>query len=161
MHLVPTFGTPAPANSIPEGTTGSTITRHYPAKLLEFFKSDSRFLFPSKKNTGSVLCTPSKNFKPFEKAPVTVREINSRPELSGKFATISHVEYQIQITRLKIRQKSSFRAPRLLNSPPGDSTAYQFLHRLINSQVANRVAKNDASLALSPIFRYASIESPL
>ncbi|GFV53204.1 uncharacterized protein TNCV_1065631 [Trichonephila clavipes] len=45
--------------------------------------------------------------------------------------------------------------------PPGGATAYQLLHRSINRQVSNRVAKNDAHLALSPTFRYVSIESPL
>ncbi|GFW39022.1 hypothetical protein TNCV_1830141 [Trichonephila clavipes] len=37
--------------------------------------------------------------------------------------------------------------------------AYQLLHRSI--QVTNMVARNDANLALSPTFRYVSIESPL
>ncbi|GFW32891.1 transposable element Tc3 transposase [Trichonephila clavipes] len=46
--------------------------------------------------------------------PVTVPVIDNRPELSGKVATISHIGYQIQIARLKIRQGSSFHAPRLL-----------------------------------------------
>ncbi|GFU94200.1 uncharacterized protein TNCV_2963001 [Trichonephila clavipes] len=44
--------------------------------------------------------------------------------------------------------------------PPGGATAYQ-LHRSINRQVTNMVAKNDIKLALSPTFRYDSIESPL
>ncbi|GFT48293.1 hypothetical protein TNCV_4708591 [Trichonephila clavipes] len=47
------------------------------------------------------------------------------------------------------------------SSPPGDATAYQLLHRSINRQVASVVAKNDANLALSPTFRYVSIESSL
>ncbi|GFV27369.1 transposable element Tcb2 transposase [Trichonephila clavipes] len=34
--------------------------------------------------------------------------------ISGKVGTISHIRYQIQIARLKIRQRPSFRAPRLL-----------------------------------------------
>ncbi|GFV85829.1 hypothetical protein TNCV_2004491 [Trichonephila clavipes] len=46
-------------------------------------------------------------------------------------------------------------------SPPGDATAYQLLHRSINRQVANVVSENDANLALSPTFRYVSIESLL
>ncbi|GFX99045.1 hypothetical protein TNCV_4809931 [Trichonephila clavipes] len=45
--------------------------------------------------------------------------------------------------------------------PPGGSTVYQLLHSLINHPVTNRVAKNDANLALPPTFRYVSIESPL
>ncbi|GFT22368.1 hypothetical protein TNCV_3273511 [Trichonephila clavipes] len=32
--------------------------------------------------------------------------------------------------------------------PPVGATAYQLLHRSINHQVANRVTKNDANLAL-------------
>ncbi|GFW57775.1 uncharacterized protein TNCV_2926941 [Trichonephila clavipes] len=47
------------------------------------------------------------------------------------------------------------------SSPPGGTIAYQLLHRLINLQVANMVAKNDANLALSPTFCHISIESPL
>ncbi|GFV69208.1 DUF4817 domain-containing protein [Trichonephila clavipes] len=47
------------------------------------------------------------------------------------------------------------------NSPPGGTTAYQLLHRLINRQVAIMVAKNDTDLALLPTFRFVSIESPL
>ncbi|GFV03799.1 hypothetical protein TNCV_1877471 [Trichonephila clavipes] len=43
---------------------------------------------------------------------------------------------------------------------PGDAIAYQLLHRSINQQVANVVAKNDANLALSPTLNYVSIESP-
>ncbi|GFX84374.1 hypothetical protein TNCV_4134841 [Trichonephila clavipes] len=39
------------------------------------------------------------------------------------------------------------------DSPPGGTTAYQLLHCSINHQVANRVTKNDANLALSPQFR--------
>ncbi|GFV06775.1 hypothetical protein TNCV_1611881 [Trichonephila clavipes] len=48
----------------------------------------------------------------------------------------------------------------LLLFPPGDATVYQLLHRPINRQVANRVAKNDVNFALPPTFRYVSIESP-
>ncbi|GFY23693.1 hypothetical protein TNCV_2789261 [Trichonephila clavipes] len=40
--------------------------------------------------------------------------------------------------------------------PPSDTKAYQLLHCSINRQAANRVAKNDANLALSPTFRYVS-----
>ncbi|GFS64399.1 hypothetical protein TNCV_3955741 [Trichonephila clavipes] len=47
------------------------------------------------------------------------------------------------------------------SSPPGGATAYQLLQHSINCQVANMFAKNDANLALSPTFRYVSIESPL
>ncbi|GFY05392.1 hypothetical protein TNCV_960881 [Trichonephila clavipes] len=50
MHLVSTFGVPAPASSVPE-ETGSTIVRHYAAKLLEFLKSHFRYLFLTQKNT--------------------------------------------------------------------------------------------------------------
>ncbi|GFV81106.1 hypothetical protein TNCV_2270901 [Trichonephila clavipes] len=39
-----------------------------------------------------------------------------------------------------------------LGSPPGGATAYQLLRRSINRQVANRVTKNDANLALLPTF---------
>ncbi|GFU51920.1 hypothetical protein TNCV_3734251 [Trichonephila clavipes] len=46
-------------------------------------------------------------------------------------------------------------------SPPSGTTTYQLLHRSINHQVADRVAKNDANLTLSPTFRFVSIESPL
>ncbi|GFU01753.1 uncharacterized protein TNCV_1522681 [Trichonephila clavipes] len=49
--------------------------------------------------------------------------------------------------------------PLCCSSPPGGATAYPLLHRSINCQVANRVAKNDAILPLSPTFRYVSIES--
>ncbi|GFX58376.1 hypothetical protein TNCV_205631 [Trichonephila clavipes] len=48
------FCTPAPANFVPEGTD-STIIRHYPPKLLQFLKSDFRFLLPTQKNTLSAL----------------------------------------------------------------------------------------------------------
>ncbi|GFX03095.1 hypothetical protein TNCV_4288781 [Trichonephila clavipes] len=48
-----------------------------------------------------------------------------------------------------------------VRSLPGGVIAYQFLHRSINHQVANRVARIDANLALSPSFRYVSVESPL
>ncbi|GFW33742.1 hypothetical protein TNCV_4051911 [Trichonephila clavipes] len=41
--------------------------------------------------------------KLLRKAPVMVRVIDSHPELSGKFSTISRIGYQIQIARLKIR----------------------------------------------------------
>ncbi|GFX03140.1 hypothetical protein TNCV_4289231 [Trichonephila clavipes] len=48
-------------------------------------------------------------------------------------------------------------------SPRGSATtiAYHLLHRSINHQVFNMVAKNSANLALSPTFRYVSIESPI
>ncbi|GFX66360.1 hypothetical protein TNCV_343341 [Trichonephila clavipes] len=46
-------------------------------------------------------------------------------------------------------------------SPPGGATAYQHQHHSVNHQVANRVTTNYVNLALSPIFRYVSIESPL
>ncbi|GFU99849.1 transposable element Tcb1 transposase [Trichonephila clavipes] len=39
------------------------------------------------------------------------------------------------------------------SSSPGGTAAYQLLHRSVNRQVAN--------MALSPAFRYVSIESPL
>ncbi|GFV85427.1 hypothetical protein TNCV_3772511 [Trichonephila clavipes] len=45
--------------------------------------------------------------------------------------------------------------------PPGGATAYQLPPRSINRQVAGRVAKNYTNLAVSPTFRYVSIESPL
>ncbi|GFX20596.1 hypothetical protein TNCV_4269281 [Trichonephila clavipes] len=48
-----------------------------------------------------------------------------------------------------------------LGSPLGGATAYQLMHRSINRQVANMVAKNGAYLALSRTFRYVFIESPL
>ncbi|GFT30050.1 hypothetical protein TNCV_715201 [Trichonephila clavipes] len=54
------------------------------------------------------------------KAPVMVRVVNSRPELSGKFATISHIRYQIQIALRKVPQGSSFRSPRLLSDGDHD-----------------------------------------
>ncbi|GFT60606.1 hypothetical protein TNCV_1966821 [Trichonephila clavipes] len=56
---------------------------------------------------------------------------------------------------------SSVTLPVSLSSPPCGSTAYQFLHRSINPKVANRVAKTDVNLALSPTFRYVFTESPL
>ncbi|GFW73613.1 hypothetical protein TNCV_1540681 [Trichonephila clavipes] len=43
------------------------------------------------------------------------------------------------------------------SSLPGGATVYQLLLRSINRQVTNRVVKN-ANLALSPTFRYVSIE---
>ncbi|GFV53426.1 hypothetical protein TNCV_2205621 [Trichonephila clavipes] len=46
-------------------------------------------------------------------------------------------------------------------SPTGFATAYQLLHRFSKRQVANSIVKNDVNLALSPIFRYVSIESSL
>ncbi|GFV37857.1 hypothetical protein TNCV_2662701 [Trichonephila clavipes] len=49
-------------------------------------------------------------------------------------------------------------APHIPSFALGDSTAYQLPHRSINPKVANRVAKNDVNLALSPTFRYVSIE---
>ncbi|GFV11123.1 hypothetical protein TNCV_2718671 [Trichonephila clavipes] len=97
MHLVPPFGTPAPASSIPE-RMGSTVIRHYPAKLLEFPKSDFRFLFPPRK-TPEAHFVHSKNFKTFEKAPVKVHVIDSHLELSGKFATISHIGFKWPVSK--------------------------------------------------------------
>ncbi|GFW88842.1 hypothetical protein TNCV_2682761 [Trichonephila clavipes] len=47
------------------------------------------------------------------------------------------------------------------NSPPGYAIAYQLLRHSFDHQVANMAAKNDVNLALSPTFRYLSIESPL
>ncbi|GFW45666.1 transposable element tc3 transposase [Trichonephila clavipes] len=44
--------------------------------------------------------------------------------------------------------------------PLAGATAYQLLHRSNNRQVANRITKNDANLALSPTFRYVTIISP-
>ncbi|GFV15465.1 hypothetical protein TNCV_4834911 [Trichonephila clavipes] len=46
------------------------------------------------------------------------------------------------------------------SSPPGGATSHQLLHRSVNRQVANRVAKNDANLTLSPTMLYVSVESP-
>ncbi|GFY17293.1 hypothetical protein TNCV_1090671 [Trichonephila clavipes] len=54
-----------------------------------------------------------------------------------------------------------FGYPLRCSSPPEGTTAYQLLPRSINRQVAYRVAKNDVNLALSPTFRYVSIESAL
>ncbi|GFV78641.1 hypothetical protein TNCV_1889471 [Trichonephila clavipes] len=62
FHLAPTFGVPAPVSSVLEGT-GSTIVRHYPAKLLQFLKSDFRFLSPPRK-TQKAHFAHCKNFKP-------------------------------------------------------------------------------------------------
>ncbi|GFV84770.1 hypothetical protein TNCV_4297521 [Trichonephila clavipes] len=56
MHLVPPFGVPALASSVPEGR-GSAIAGHNPEKLLEFLKSNFRFLFPTQKNSGRALYT--------------------------------------------------------------------------------------------------------
>ncbi|PRD22850.1 UNVERIFIED_CONTAM: hypothetical protein NCL1_48001 [Trichonephila clavipes] len=55
--------------------------------------------------------------------------------------------------------KRVFCNPLCCSSPPGGATVYQLLHRSINHQTANMVTKNDANLALSPTFRYVSIES--
>ncbi|GFW83465.1 histone-lysine N-methyltransferase SETMAR [Trichonephila clavipes] len=49
----------------------------------------------------------------------------------------------------------------LQDSPAGGATSYQLLRHSIKRQVAKMVAKNDANLALSPAFRYVSIESTL
>ncbi|GFV97546.1 hypothetical protein TNCV_2040541 [Trichonephila clavipes] len=49
----------------------------------------------------------------------------------------------------------------LRSSPPDHATVYQLLQRSINRQVDNRVAKNDANLAVSLTFRYVSIISLL
>ncbi|GFU41224.1 hypothetical protein TNCV_1848161 [Trichonephila clavipes] len=46
-------------------------------------------------------------------------------------------------------------------SPPDGATAYQLMHRSINRQVASMVVKNDVYLALTPTFRYVSIQLPL
>ncbi|GFX85575.1 hypothetical protein TNCV_3717461 [Trichonephila clavipes] len=48
-----------------------------------------------------------------------------------------------------------------LSYQPGGAIAYELLHRSINRQIANRVTKNDANLALSPTVCYVSIESQL
>ncbi|GFV91609.1 hypothetical protein TNCV_4761741 [Trichonephila clavipes] len=48
-----------------------------------------------------------------------------------------------------------------ISSPSGGTATYQHLHCSINRQVVNVITKNDANLALSPTFRYVSIESPL
>ncbi|GFV92547.1 hypothetical protein TNCV_1744521 [Trichonephila clavipes] len=55
----------------------------------------------------------------FKKAPVTVCVIDTRPELSGKFVTISHIRYQIKIAHLQIRQGTSFCTPRRLRCGQG------------------------------------------
>ncbi|GFW22340.1 hypothetical protein TNCV_1430941 [Trichonephila clavipes] len=73
-------------------------------------------------------------------------------------------QLQIELTLIFTKEENvSTKLRRLgadftLSSPPGGATAYQLLHRSINRQVGNRVAKNDANLALSPTFRYVSIE---
>ncbi|GFW03327.1 hypothetical protein TNCV_464411 [Trichonephila clavipes] len=51
--------------------------------------------------------------RPLGKAPVKVCLLDSHLELSGKVVTLSHIGYEIQIVRLKIRQRPSFHAPRL------------------------------------------------
>ncbi|GFX00434.1 uncharacterized protein TNCV_2090841 [Trichonephila clavipes] len=48
-----------------------------------------------------------------------------------------------------------------LHSPPGDATLYQLLLRSIFCQVASRITKIDANLALPPTFRHVSIEISL
>ncbi|GFX41200.1 hypothetical protein TNCV_2218981 [Trichonephila clavipes] len=83
MHKVPTFD--VLASSVPE-ETGSTIVRHYPAK--------SSFSAP-RRNWRLLFASLSLQVQSFErgikvvrnytrKAPITVRVIDSRPELSGK-----------------------------------------------------------------------------
>ncbi|GFW36860.1 hypothetical protein TNCV_4349011 [Trichonephila clavipes] len=57
-------------------------------------------------------------FRSKTKAPVTICEIDSHPELSGKVTTISHSGYQIHTAHLKIRPDTSFRSPRPLNKGP-------------------------------------------
>ncbi|GFS63180.1 hypothetical protein TNCV_1496261 [Trichonephila clavipes] len=59
-----------------------------------------------------------------------------------------------------VRQKG-FGYPLCCSSPSGGAKTYQLLQRSINRQVSNRVAKNDTNFALSPTFRYVSIESLL
>ncbi|GFT41133.1 hypothetical protein TNCV_5034201 [Trichonephila clavipes] len=68
-----------------------------------------------------------------------------------------------QRVSLSTRVKSGVSRSKFLcgSFPPGGTTASQLLHRSIICQVANMVAKNDDHLALSPTFRYVSIESPL
>ncbi|GFX28767.1 hypothetical protein TNCV_4250061 [Trichonephila clavipes] len=56
--------------------------------------------------------------------------------------------------RVEVLSKSRY-------SPPGSATAYQLQHHSINRQAVNRVAKNDAYLALSPTFHNVSIKSSL
>ncbi|GFW22645.1 hypothetical protein TNCV_2764571 [Trichonephila clavipes] len=129
-HLVPTFGSFAPASSDSEG--GGNATEYYFSTplnlqvqslevslrssgiirkvtrisnirfqiLVHYPENDKRSTFPASRI--------------LRKVPVTVRVIDSRPELTGKSATISHIGYQIQIARLKIRQELSFHLPRLL-----------------------------------------------
>ncbi|GFV24516.1 hypothetical protein TNCV_814001 [Trichonephila clavipes] len=61
----------------------------------------------------------------------------------------------------KLSTHLSIHCSRDESSSPGGATAYQLPPRSINRQVANGITKNDANLALSPTFRYVSIELPL
>ncbi|GFW26036.1 hypothetical protein TNCV_3317081 [Trichonephila clavipes] len=113
MHLMAHL--PLQIQSLKEG--GITVVWHYPAKFREFLKSDSRFLYPTQKNRIFAHHSENdqKNIFPaprlLVKSPVTVRIVDSRPEISGKVVTVSQIRL---IARLKICQRPLFRVPRFL-----------------------------------------------
>ncbi|GFX69580.1 hypothetical protein TNCV_1769491 [Trichonephila clavipes] len=89
MPLVLTFGTPAPASSVPEETDSNCQSQNTPETKFPCFKA---FMVS--------YCLGLSN--------------NGRPALSGKVTTISYIGYQIQIARFQIQQGPSLHAPRLL-----------------------------------------------
>ncbi|GFV02565.1 hypothetical protein TNCV_5017331 [Trichonephila clavipes] len=78
---------------------GIKVVRHYPAKLREFLIFNFKFSITVLKMIRKVLFLASRLLR---KDPVTIRIIDSHPELSGKFTKVSHIGYQIQIDHLKI-----------------------------------------------------------
>ncbi|GFV10305.1 hypothetical protein TNCV_4585471 [Trichonephila clavipes] len=90
MHLVATFGKPAPASFVPEGT-GS---KYHLAKLLKY---DFRFLFPTQKTQRVYFAHTPRILRLFEESSFIDRVIDSRPELSSKYATNSHSDFRFKL----------------------------------------------------------------
>ncbi|GFV66050.1 hypothetical protein TNCV_1440571 [Trichonephila clavipes] len=88
-----------------------------------------------------------------------------RPVLSSNLNLIENlwdeIDHQIKGRSNHPRSVKEIRCLLQAHSPQGGTTAYQLLSRSINPQVTNMVAKYDVNLALSSIFRYVFIESPL
>ncbi|GFX91261.1 tigger transposable element-derived protein 6 [Trichonephila clavipes] len=95
--------------------------------------------------------------------PVTLSEAKVSLNKLRNFFLQNHVDadiLQASFVLEKSIEKKVFMRHLCCSFPPDGATAYQLLHRSINCQVANKVAKNTANFALPPTFRYVSIKSP-
>ncbi|GFT06450.1 transposable element Tcb1 transposase [Trichonephila clavipes] len=126
MQLIPSFGIPAPASSVPEGTsissakvTGVSQVRFqilvpHPEKNMERALHTKNFKISGSncqsQNTPRIKFSLSKAFKVSPWQSVSKIPKNSHPALSDKIATISYIGYQLQIARFQIRQGPSSHA---------------------------------------------------